>query len=463
METFLQPDAARPHWMPVLVHDGAPLYLQIAGALESAVADGALRPGDRLPPQRVLAGALGVDLTTITRAYDEARRRKLLDAVTGRGSFVASRGTHPDETIDLGMNIPPAPRGMSLAELIGRDVAALLRGTDADRLMTYHVGPGTAVDRAAGALWLEPLLGTLPAGRIVVAPGAQAALAAVLSLRAKAGDTILAERLTYPGLIAAAAQLGLNVVGIATDGEGPLPQALEAACRAHAPRLVYLLPTMQNPTTVTTPEPRRREIVRIAARMRLPILEDDPYALLAGNAPPAFATLLPQQTTYIATVSKTLTPGLRQAYVVLPAGEGGEALVGALRALDLMPAPLMTALLTRWIREGTATRILEAVRSEAALRQRLATELLPSAAGHRNGLHVWQPLPPRWNRHRLIEAARRHGLGVTPSDAFAVEAPAPDAVRISLGAVPDRTRLRDALATLAAIIREDRPGSYRVV
>ncbi len=109
-----------------------------------------------------------------------------------------------------------------------------------------------------------------------------------------------------------------------------------------------------------------------------------PTACWLGNAPPAFATLLPQQTTYIATVSKTLTPGLRQAYVVLPAGEGGEALVGALRALDLMPAPLMTALLTRWIREGTAARILEAVRSEAALRQRLATELAcraPPATG----------------------------------------------------------------------------------
>ncbi len=100
-----------------------------------------------------------------------------------------------------------------------------------------------------GALWLEPLLGKLPAGRIVVAPGAQAALAAVLSLRARAGDTILAEQLTYPGLISAAAQLGLRVVGVETDGEGPLPQALEAACRLHAPRLVYLLPTMQNPTT----------------------------------------------------------------------------------------------------------------------------------------------------------------------------------------------------------------------
>ncbi len=323
----MPPDTARPHWMPALDPAGAPLYLQIAGALEAAVADGALRPGDRLPPQRLLAGALGVDLTTITRAYDEARRRKLLDAVTGRGSFVAARGTHPDETIDLGMNIPPAPRGLSLAELIGRDVASLLRGTDADRLMTYHVGPGNEVDRAAGALWLEPLLGKLPVGRIVIAPGAQAALAAVLSLRAKAGDTILAERLTYPGLLSAAAHLGVRVVGIETDGEGPLPQALEAACRLHAPRLVYLLPTIHNPTSVTTPEPRRRDIVRIAARMRLPILEDDPYSLLAGQTsgrgpPPAFATLLPQQTTYIATVSKTLTPGLQASLCRAAGGRG---------------------------------------------------------------------------------------------------------------------------------------------
>lgn len=447
------PAADRPAWMPALDPAGAPAYRQIAGALEAAVADGALRPGDRLPPQRRLAQALGVDLTTVTRAYDEARRRRLLDAVTGRGSFVAARG-HAGESVDLGMNIPPPPRGLSLGTLIARDTVALLRGADADRLMTYHAGPGSEADRQAGALWLEPALGRLPARRIVVAPGAQAAITAVLALHARRGETVLADALAYPGILAAATSLGITLVPVAADEEGMRPDALEEACRRHGPRLIYLLPTMHNPTALTMPERRRREMARIAARAHLHIVEDDPYALLAGDAPPAFATLLPQQVTHIATVSKTLTPGLRQAYVVLPAGVEPEPLAAGLYAFAQMPAPLMTALLTRWIREGTARRVLDGVREEAQARQRVAREVLPATAiAHRSGLHVWQPLPGHWDRRRLIEAARRRGLGVTPADAFSTGGAVPDAVRICLGAVPDRARLREALEALASIIR----------
>ena len=72
-----------PIWLPRLAVHGGPRFLQIADALQAAVLDGALKPGDRLPPQRHLAAQLGVDLTTVTRAYDEARRRHLLE---GRGA-----------------------------------------------------------------------------------------------------------------------------------------------------------------------------------------------------------------------------------------------------------------------------------------------------------------------------------------------------------------------------------------
>lgn len=77
-------------WLPDLHSGGGPAYLQIAEAIQQAIGAGSLREGDRLPPQRTLAQSLGVDLTTVTRAYAEARRRNLLDAVTGRGSFIAA-------------------------------------------------------------------------------------------------------------------------------------------------------------------------------------------------------------------------------------------------------------------------------------------------------------------------------------------------------------------------------------
>jgi DNA-binding transcriptional MocR family regulator len=130
-----------------------------------------------------------------------------------------------------------------------------------------------------------------------------------------------------------------------------------------------------------------------------------------------------------------------------------------------MAAPLMVALLGGWIREGIAREVLRGVRQEAAARQALARDILPvNARGHPNGLHVWLPLPTRWDRRRLADRARSQGLAVTPSDAFSAGDPIVDAVRISLGAVPERARLSGALHTLAGILaEEERRAPHEVV
>ncbi|MCC9316341.1 winged helix-turn-helix transcriptional regulator [Lactiplantibacillus plantarum] len=104
-------DQSVPSWPPQLRRGAGPRFLQIADALQQAVADGLLKPGDRLPPQRELAAQLDVDLTTITRAYDEARRRNLLEARGARGTYVAAPKVELTSVLDLSMNTPPPPEG----------------------------------------------------------------------------------------------------------------------------------------------------------------------------------------------------------------------------------------------------------------------------------------------------------------------------------------------------------------
>ncbi|HVI27942.1 PLP-dependent aminotransferase family protein [Hansschlegelia sp.] len=453
-----------PLWRPQIHGAAGPLYVQIADQIEAAVAAGELRAGDRLPPQRALADELGVDLTTVTRAYAEARRRNLLDAVTGRGSFVAAPRKAAGPAIDLTMNVPPSPRGVRLAEEIGRGVRDLLARSDVDTLMSYHAGPGAPGDRACAAAWLRQTLGAVDPERICISPGAQPALAALLAMHGRADGVVLTEPLTYPGLLSAAGHLRLRTAAVAADQDGMRPDALAAAASESGGRLVYLNPTICNPTAATMPEARRREIVAVAARARLTIIEDDPYAPLAGDAPPAFAALAPSLTWHVATVSKCLAPGFRTAFVVAPGGAEAGSVARALRALTLMPAPLMVSLLSFWIRDGVAADVLAGVRAEAAARQTLAQDILPAEArAHPSGLHVWLPLPSRWNRHGLIESARAQGLGVTPSDAFAAGADAPEAVRISLGGVPERARLAGALRTLAAVVADAEGAAHEVV
>ncbi|MFG1293033.1 aminotransferase-like domain-containing protein [Xanthobacter versatilis] len=441
-----------PSWIRPLDPAGGLRYLQIVDLVAEAVAAGRLRPGDRLPPQRKLADQLGVDLTTVTRAYAEARRRNLIDAVTGRGSFIAVRREPSGPLLDLSMNIPPAPKGIRLADLMQRGISSVLARADSNLLMSYHVGAGSLADRMAAAAWLEPLLGGVDPQRLVVAPGAQSALSALIGSLVGREGVVLTEPLAYPGLLAAARHWQVRSVAVAADADGPLPEALEQAARSHGARVFCLTPTIQNPTAVTLSPTRRAALARVASALDLILIEDDPYALLAPEAPPPIATLAPERTYYVSTLSKVLTPGLRTAFVVVPDGTAPDALVSALRAHVLMPAPLMTALATDWIRSGEAARLLEGVRAEAAARQEMARHLFPSARSHRNGLHLWQPLPAHWDRYRLVETARREGLGVTASDAFSVEPRPPDAVRISIGGVPDRARLKAALEKLAAIM-----------
>jgi DNA-binding transcriptional MocR family regulator len=444
---------------------GGPRYLQIADLIERALGDGRLSPGDRLLPQRHLAALLQVDLTTVTRAYDEAKRRNLVEGRGALGTYVASPKVELASMLDLSMNIPPPPTGVDFDDLLKRGLAQVLLRTDANQLMTYHLGGGGEVDRIAGAVWLAPMFGPVDADRVVICPGAQAALAALLLSLSRPGDVIVTEPALYPGLRAAAQQLGRRVVSVQVDEAGMLPAALEAACHEHNARLVYLNPTLQNPTALTMPAQRRRELARLAARLGVAIIEDDPYWLLAGAAPAPIARHAPKHVYYVSTLSKCLNPGLRTAFVLLPDAQIRERFLIALRSFALMAAPLTTALVTQWIHDGSARTLLTGVQAEARARQTIAREILAARPGlPGDGLHVWLALPSYWTPNALSQAARTQGLAVTSSDVFTADGSLPpNAIRISLGSVRERRQLSSALATLSGLLARRAPMHRQVI
>lgn len=454
-----------PGWLPRLVVHGGPRFLQIADALQAAVADGALKPGDRLPPQRRLAARLDVDLTTVTRAYDEARRRNLLEGRGARGTYVAAPRVELTSVLDLSMNTPPPPDGVDFDDLLKQGLSQVLMRADNELLMTYHLGGGSDSDRQAGARWLAPMFGPLDPGQVLVCPGAQAAIAALILALTGPGDVILAEPTSYPGLRAAASRFGRRVVAVGTDRHGMVPGMLEQACRAHRPALVYLNPTLQNPTAATMPERRRKELAAIAMRCNVRIVEDDPYWLLADAPPPPIATFAPGQVHYISTLSKCLTPGLRVAFVLVRDPQERERFLVALRSFALMVAPLSAALATQWILDGSADKLLAGVREEARLRHRMARDILAGRySGAGDGLHVWLELPAYWNSSQLARAAGGEGIAVTPAEAFAGDGGSVNAIRISLGSIKDRGRLQAGLQRLSRLLaRRPEPFSAAVV
>jgi DNA-binding transcriptional MocR family regulator len=440
--------------------NGGPRFLQIADALQAAVIDGSLKPGDRLPPQRQLAAQLDVDLTTITRAYDEARRRNLLEGRGARGTYVAAPKVDLSSILDLSMNTPPPPDGVDFDDMLKQGLSQVLMGADNELLMNYHLGGGSDAERQAGARWLAPMLGQLDSGQVLVCPGAQAAIAAVILALTEPGDVILAEPMTYPGLRAAASQFGRRIIAVEADQHGMLPGMLEEACRRHKPGLVYLNPTLQNPTAITMPARRRKELAGVAQRCKVRIVEDDPYWRLADAPPPPIATFAPERVVYISTLSKCLTPGLRVAFVLMRDPQERERFLAALRSFALMVAPLTAALATQWILDGSADKLLAGVRKEARLRHRMARDILAGRySGAGDGLHVWLALPAYWNSSQLARAAASEGVAVTPAEAFANGSGSVNAIRISLGSIKDRGRLQAGLQRLSHLLAR-RPESF---
>jgi len=446
-----------------------PIYLALADALEADIGSGRLRQGQPLPAHRPLAEALGVDLTTVTRAYKEARRRGLIVATTGRGTFVRSAAigdlsvgaSRPRLAADATMNLPPQPPAARLAQRITETVTSILQGSDSGTLLNYRDSAVSDADRAAGAAWLKPRLGALTGERVLVCSGAQGAFLALLTTMVQPGDVVATEALTYPGFRALAAHLGVRLVGVAIDRDGLEPEAFEAVCRGHAPKALYCTPTMHNPTTATLPAARREAIVAIARRFGVVIIEDDAYGLLARGGPAPLATLAPDITYHVATLSKCLLPGLRIAYLVAPDGARAARLAAAIRAAVLMVSPIATAVATRWIGEGTAHKILGAIRGEAAARQQIARHALGNStyAADPDGHHLWLSLPKGWTVTEFVTHFRPRGLAAVPADAFAVENPSgirdlPAAVRLPLGAATDQPQLRQQLEQVAVALSQ---------
>lgn len=441
-------------WLERVNREGGPLYRALVEALGAAIREGELQPGDQLPPQRTVAGLLGIDFTTVTRAYGLARERGLIAGAVGRGTFVGARATNDEAgVVDLSMNLPPPPAGVSLAALLKETTRAILERSDLATLMSYHAGPGTLGQRAAAASWLAPVLGGgLDLDRLLVCAGAQTALAAVLSLVARPGEALVVEPLTYPGLLAAARQRGLRLLACPVDGEGFEPEALERLCASERPAAIYVVPTTSNPTATTMGVDRRREVARIASMAGVAIIEDDPYSRLLDAPPPALATFAPERTWHIATLSKCLSPGLRTAFVSAPGRAAARALDAELRALALMPAPLMTAVAASWIREGQADALLAGVRAEARARRAIAAQVLPQATGPAEGVHVWLDLPAGWPPERLHAMAQARGLALVAADAFAAGEGYRSGVRISLGGPGNRAVLTAALKSVAEML-----------
>jgi DNA-binding transcriptional MocR family regulator len=457
-------------WEPRLDGRGGPRYRAILEALAEDVSAGELRAGDRMPTQRELADRLGVTVGTVSRAYSEAARRGLVSGEVGRGTFVRANGTpveadDDDGPVDLGQNHPPPLPGRPQQAALVKTLAGLTARADAGRLLDYPAAGGNAADREAGASWIGRSGIEAAPEHVLVCTGSQHGLTVVLATHLDPGDLLLTESLTYAGLKSVAGLLHLRLKGLPMDAQGLRPEALEAACREGGAKALYLIPTLHNPTTAVMPEERRREIAAIARAHGLAIVEDDVHGLLPVERPGPIAALAPERSYYLTSTSKTLAPGLRIAYVLAPPDRVAR-LAASLRATTWAVAPLMAAVASTWIADGTADALVAARRQEARERQAIARERLADAEfeSKPEAYYIWLRLPEPWRGEAFAAEARARGVLVTPAEAFAVgRAPVPHALRLCLGAARTREALSRGLDEVAALLQAGEGSGSAVV
>ena len=453
-------------WSPDLKSFSGPRYLAIVTAIAEAVERGQLKAGDKMPTHRDLADAVGVTTGTITRAYSEAAKRGLLVGETGRGTFVKANifenafpsvsSTEDEGFIDLSLNIPPVSVGDPLGKALTDTLSGLAKRPGLSALFGYQPVTGLERHRAAGAAWVARSGLSVDAQQVLICTGALHAMTVVFSTITKPGDTVFTESLTYPGMKNLAHLLHLRLKGLATDDEGIIPEAFEEACRLESARILYTIPTLQNPLGLVMPAARRREIAAIAVKHNVAIVEDDVHSFMLPSPPSPLSSFAPDNSYYILSTSKSIAGGLRIGYLVAPL-RMVEPLATSLRATVWMAAPLMAEIASEWILAGTADRLVEQKQAEAAVRQSIAAAALDGFQfdAHPLSFHLWLHLPEPWRSNEFSAQLRRRGVAVTPAEAFVPgrEEP-PHGVRVCVGAPRSRAQLEKGLAIIRSVLQE---------
>jgi len=482
-------------YIPHIEDRHGPKYRAIADAVSDDIRDKVLTVGAKLPTHRDLAYRLGVTVGTVTRAYSELQRRGIAGGRVGSGTYVldpvearrvfrspseAEReklagkdirihmSSHPEDgTIDLAMNRPsPGPETQAL----GATLAEISQAEGLVHLTQYTPAPGMPHHRVAMASLLDLVDLDVDHEDIVLTCGAQHSMSACALGLLQAGDVLLTEELTYPGMTSLVAHRGAHIRPVAMDEYGVLPDALENAIRETGARVAYLMPVHQNPTTATMNMDRLSAIADVAKRHNLIILEDDVYGFQPKDRNPPLAKLAPDNVVYINGFSKSVAPGLRVGLMKTPKPLFA-TLTRAAQITGWMIPPLMAEIATRWINSGIAQETIAWHQDEMHARNQMAADVLRdfSFSAKPECLHLWLDVPPTHRPDNAIRELNLRGVVMAGPESFISTQPTvPHALRLCLGSPPTRKQLQTALEHVRTVLSTDpiqaqHPGSTMVM
>lgn len=438
-----------------------PIYLQIKNQLRDMIFSDVLPEGFLLPPERSLAKDLGVNRSTVIKAYQELKADGLADSYVGRGTVVSPQAIRTSVAADRYIN--PLPWYQLFAETIktssdniiadimernGNDVISFAGGipdpalypvdlmeeiqkdlftTVGQELFLHSPVEGYYPLRESIGQLLRQRQITAAAKDIVVLSGSQQGLDFAARIFIRPGDTVIVEEPTFFGAVQIFRTAGARVIGVPIDKDGLRTEILETLLARHKPKLIYTLPTFQNPSGVSLSLKRRYELLDLAYQYQLPILEDDPYGELyydRAPVPPLKALDRHGYVIYLSTFSKVLCLGLRVGWVTAPLQVLAK-FAHLKQITDLHVNTPAQLLLDAFIRRGCYKQHLTLLRQEYAERRNIMHKALekykiPGISWNKpeGGYYIWCRLPENTVRHKLVANASKRGVVFLPGEAF---------------------------------------------
>jgi DNA-binding transcriptional MocR family regulator len=280
-------------------------------------------------------------------------------------------------------------------------------------------------------------------------------LTTVLEAIAEPRESIMAEHTNYALLSSVFRNAYLTPYPLDMDSEGLLPDSFERAAKTGQSRILYLVPSLQNPTSSTMHRTRRQQIVSIARKHNITIIEDDVFRLLDSRTQPqTIYALAPERTFHLTGLSKTLSPGLRMGFLVAPSDQS-HILKAHIRSAASRAVGLTGELARYWIETGAAENILTRIRNEFAVRRDVFIEYFKDCKFQCEPASpfAWLELPQWWAPGRFATHLAARGVKVTPGNAFQLASqPASRHVRICFGAPSSSGQMREALNTVRTLM-----------
>lgn len=412
-------------WKPDKSKLTKPLYKSIAKYLEQDIKSGVLRARDKLPPQRELADFLDINLSTVTRAYKICELKGLIYGTIGKGSFVSANASSPvtalDNTgsalIEMGTILPFAEHDY----LIRAIAADILDRPNSESYFDYRNPSGSISQLQTAKKWLNKFQVDAKEENIIIAAGAQNALAITLASLFKPGDKIATNAYTYANFISLANMLSIQLMPVDGDEFGMLPDRLDCVCGNNQIQGIYLIPSCDNPNNSVMGDIRRQDVANVIKKHRLILIEDDIYAFLSPERFKPFFSLVPEQTVYISGASKPICAGVRVAYITFPGAFQHELRQG-LYNLNLKTPSFNIEIVTEIIHRNLDENLVNWKRALAAERNELFLKYFDSypVAYHRTSYYQWLLLPGNCSGRSFELQAAGNGVKVYGAERFAV-------------------------------------------